>query len=532
MIYKVYCDNFLLYHSNMESLQIQDASCELELNKSGSFEFLMPQNHPYYSQVKKLKSIIRLYQDDYMLFRGRVLDEEINWHNEKAVSCEGDMAFLLDSILRPFAFSGTAAEFLAYVLQLHNAQVDAEKQFLPGSVTVEGYISYETTEYFTTKETLEKALLEPSGGYMITRYLDGQTYLDYLADITLLAPQKIEFGKNLLDLKRIRKGADIATVLIPLGAKIKDEEGKDTNERLTIASVNGGADFIQDEGGVSQFGIIVKTAIFDDVSDPETLKQMGQAQLADYVNLWETIELSAADLAGAGYDVASFHLATKVRVASPPHGLDQIFTVSKLSIKLFDPGDNKLVLGKTIPAFSEAVKGLSDGQGQIVQAIEETAQKAAEAVYNVEQNLLASMQVTADNIQTTVSESYYLKDQTDALVSSVSTTIEQTQKAVEIQFTQFSQDIESLANGTDAEFEEIKKYIRFIDGKILLGEVGNELELEIANDRICFLQDGAEVAYFSNRKLYVTDAQILHSLQLGNFAYMPRPNGNLSFLKT
>ena len=531
MIYKVYCDYALLYHSNVENLAILDASCELELNKSGSFDFVLPSHHPYYSQVKKMKSIIRLYQDDYLMFRGRVLDEEIRWHNEKAVFCEGDMAFLLDSVLRPFAYSGTPAEFLAYVLQLHNAQVDAEKQFLPGNVTVEGYISYETTEYLTTKETLEKALVESSGGYLITRYTDNQAYLDYMADITLLAPQKIEFGKNLLDLKRIRKGTDIATVLIPLGAKIKDAEGKDTAERLTIAAVNGGADFIQDNDGVAQFGVIVKTAVFDDVSDAETLKQMGQAQLADFVNLWETIELSAADLAGTGQDIASFHMGTKVRVTSPPHGLNQLFTVSKLAIKLFDPGDNKLTLGKAIPAFSEAVKGISAGQAQIVQAIEETAQKAAEAVYNVEQNLLASMQVTADNIQTTVSESYYLKDQTDALVSSVSTTIEQTQKAVEIQFTQFSQDIESLANGTDAEFEEIKKYIRFVDGKILLGEVGNELELEIANDRISFLQDGAEVAYFSNRKLYVTDTQILHSLQIGNYAAMPRANGNLSFKK-
>ena len=532
MLYKLYCDNFLLYHSNLENLQILDASAELELNKSGKFDFLMPFNHPYYSQVKKLKSIIRLYQDDYMLFRGRVLDEEINWHNEKAVSCEGDMAFLLDSILRPFAFSGTAAEFLAYVLQLHNAQVDAEKQFLPGSVTVEGYVTYETTEYLTTKETLEKALLEPSGGYLITRYTDNQAYLDYLADIALLAPQKIEFGKNLLDLKRIRKGADIATVLIPLGAKIKDEEGKDTNERLTIASVNGGADFIQDEGGVSQYGIIVKTAIFDDISDPETLKQLGQAQLADSVNLWETIELSAADLAGAGYDVASFHLATKVQVTSPPHGLNQLFTVSKLSIKLFNPGDNKLTLGKAIPAFSEAVKGLSQAQGQIVQAIEETAQKASEAVYNVEQNLLASMQSTAENITLAVAENYSLKEDTEAIVSSVSTELELAKNSFEIQFTEFNADIEALANGTEAEFELYKKYIRFIDGKILLGELGNELELEIANDTISFLQDGAEVAYFSNRKLFVTDTQILHSLQLGNFAFMPRDNGNLSFKHT
>ena len=167
----------------------------------------------------------------------------------------------------------------------------------------------------------------------------------------------------------------------------------------------------------------------------------------------------------------------------------------------------------------------------MIETVEKTAQKASEAVYNVEQNLLASIQTEAGNIKSTVSESYYLKEDTDALISSVSTEIEQTKNSVEIQFTQFTADIEAVANGTDAEFEEIRKYIRFVDGKILLGEVGNELELQIANDRISFLQDGAEVAYFSNRKLYVTDTQILHSLQLGNFAFMPRANGNISFKK-
>lgn len=345
MEYRVYADYSLLYHSKLENLQILNPSAELELGKTGSFEFTMPREHPYYGQLQRMKSIIRVYQDDYLLFRGRVLDEEIGWHNERAVSCEGDMAFLLDSILRPFVISGTPAEILSYLLQLHNAQVDADKQFQPGIVTVEGYLTYETEEYLTTKETLEKALSEPLGGYLITRYEDGVAYLDYLKEITLLAPQKIEFGKNLLDLKRIRKG-DIATVLIPLGAKIQDEEGKETNTRLTISSVNGGADFIQDEAAVSQFGVIVKSAIFDDITDAEALKTAGQAQLAELVNQWETIELSAADLATTGQDILSFHLGTQVRVSSPPHGLDQLFSVTKLSIKLFDPAANHYDLGK------------------------------------------------------------------------------------------------------------------------------------------------------------------------------------------
>jgi len=228
---------------------------------------------------------------------------------------------------------------------------------------------------------------------------------------------------------------------------------------------------------------------------------------------------------------SSFHLGTQVKVTSKPHGIDQLFRVSKLSIALLNPAANKLTLGGVFLGFSGALAGLSDGQGQILQVVEQTAKNAAETLYNVEQNLQASLQVAAENIQSTVAENYYLKEDTDALVSSVSTTIEQTKNSFEIQFNQFAADIEAVANGTDAEFAEIRKYIRFVDGRILLGEVGNELELVIANDRISFLQDGAEVAYFSNRKLYVTDAQILHSLQLGNFAFMPRANGNLSFKK-
>ena len=155
----------------------------------------------------------------------------------------------------------------------------------------------------------------------------------------------------------------------------------------------------------------------------------------------------------------------------------------------------------------------------------------SEIIYNLEQNLEASITKSAQDISLSVSESYTLKEDAEALVSAVSTELELTKESFGIEFSSFHADIESIVANTDAEFEEIKKYIRFVDGMILLGEVGNELELQISNDRISFLQDGAEVAYFSNRKLYVTDTQILHSLQLGNFAFMPRDNGNLSFKK-
>lgn len=160
-----------------------------------------------------------------------------------------------------------------------------------------------------------------------------------------------------------------------------------------------------------------------------------------------------------------------------------------------------------------------------------TVNDATEIVYNLEQNMESSITKSAEDITAKVSESYTLKEDAEALVSEVSAELTLTKESFGIQFTQFGADIAAVAAGTDAEFEEIRKYIRFVDGMILLGEVGNELELQISNDRISFMQDGAEVAYFSDRKLHVTDASFLHSLQIGNFAYMPRANGNLSFKK-
>ena len=355
-MYRVYCDKHLLYHTRMGSLMIHNPSLELEVNKTGSFVFTVQHDHPYYDTIRKLKSIITVYQDDFLLFRGRVLNEEVGWHNEKTVSCEGELAFLLDSIQRPYDFTGSITDFLSMLITSHNAQVDAEKQFTLGEVTVtdpNDYIVRSDIEYTSTWDVIQKKLLDLLGGYIIVRHEDGKHYLDYLSSITVLSPQKITFGKNLLDLKRVRKGEDIATVIIPLGAKLKDAEGKDTDKRLTIESVNGGLDYVQDADAVSQFGRIVKTVIFDDVTEAQNLMTKGNAQLADSVKQLESIELTAADLAATGQDIASFHIATMVDAESDPHGLKQRFLVSKLSLKLLEPGANKMTLGGVIKTFTQ-----------------------------------------------------------------------------------------------------------------------------------------------------------------------------------
>lgn len=366
-MYRVYCDGLLLYHSKLESLQIINPSVELEVNKTGSFDFAMYQDHPYYWLIRKLKSIITVFQDDFLLFRGRVLDEEIGWHNERKVKCEGELAFLLDSIQRPYDFTGSIREFLQMLLDAHNSQVDVDKRFTLGKVTVtdpNDYIVRSDIDHVNTWEVIQKKLLDLLGGYIIVRHEGDMHYLDYLSSITVLSPQKIKFGQNLLDLKRTRKGADIATVIIPLGAKLKDAEGKDTDERQTIESVNGGVDYVQDDDAIAEYGRIVKTVIFDDVTEPQNLLTKGKAHLAASVNLPETIELTAADLAATGQDIASFHIATMVDAVSEPHGLDQRFLVSKLSLKLLEPGANKMTLGGVLDTFTAQTSKITASVGR------------------------------------------------------------------------------------------------------------------------------------------------------------------------
>lgn len=583
-MYEIYADGNLLYDDQIENLKVFAPKLTLELNKTGDFSFTIHTNHPYYGTILKLKTIVTVYQDDYLIFRGRVLNIEEGFYNQRSVKCEGELAFLLDSIKRPYEFTGSVRDYIKLLIDNHNSQVLEPQQFVLGNVTVtdpNNTIVRSNIDYVNTWDEINKKLIEELGGYISVRHENGVNYIDYLEDFNLLSPQKVEFAKNLLDLKMHKKGEEIYTGIIPLGAKVKDAEGNDTDERLTIATVNNGLDYLVDEEAIALHNTRnFKIQIWDDVTLASNLLTKGRAALGTLKESKPTIELTAADMATANKDITSFHLGTYVQVISNPHGIDQTFLIYKLSIDLFNPAANKLTLGGTVESFTSqtdkvlgSIPSIKDGKDgekgekgddgkdaaiqsptapkdtsfmwldtsieppvlkrynpntQVWEIINDTT-SLYESIVILEEHTYSEIARTEESILTTVAEQYYLADDAEKLASNMSTQIEQTASDFTIRFDQFNADLESLSNGTDAEFEQIRKYIRFVDGKILLGEVGNELELQIANDRISFQQNGAEVAYFSNNKLYVVDGEFTNSLRLGNFAFIPRANGNLSF---
>ena len=142
---------------------------------------------------------------------------------------------------------------------------------------------------------------------------------------------------------------------------------------------------------------------------------------------------------------------------------------------------------------------------------------------------------TAEAITSTV----YTKEEIDGKITEVGVQVTQTAGDLRIEFGNsissaqgtLQDNIDNLAGTTQDKFDDIDSYIRFVDGKVILGKKDNPIILEQSNDRISFKQNGNEVAYISESKLYITDGQFLVSLRIGNFAFIPRSNGSLDFKK-
>lgn len=138
------------------------------------------------------------------------------------------------------------------------------------------------------------------------------------------------------------------------------------------------------------------------------------------------------------------------------------------------------------------------------------------------QSGIDTAQSTADNVQTTVTQTRTevesLKTSTEALTTAmkeytkytdfeeykkqVSSQLSQTPDAIEARFATIEQNVSKVGNASDNKWAQLETYIRFTQLGIALGKSDSPITLEIRNDRICFMQSGQVVAYYTNNQLY------------------------------
>ena len=366
-MYRVLCDGKTLHDVRDEEYMLLGPKVALELNKTGNFDFSILPRHPNVDVINKLKSKIEVYEDSELLFSGRSLTDEIDFQRTGQVSCEGELAFLLDSVQRAHTYGSESSEvhkadnnidiFKALIAE-HNSQMGAEKQFTIGTIDIDSVpITKLSTNYETTWDFINTNFIGKYHGYLRVRHENGIRYLDYVKQYGKVSNQVIRFGENLLDLKKYTKAENIKTAIIPLGA----------NGQTKITNINGGKDYVYNQEAVDLYGWIFEKVDFPDVVDAQTLLAKAQEYLKTCVNLAITIELTAVDLHMIDVDINAIRLGDLVPCVSQQHGLlstmgdvSTYYLVSKYEIDLENPANNKIVLGRTISSLTDKVAGTSN----------------------------------------------------------------------------------------------------------------------------------------------------------------------------
>ena len=321
-----------------------------QVNCADSFTFTIYPDNVGYSDIEIMTTWLSVLKDGDVVFHGRVLSEKTGWNNEKEITCEGDLAILNDSILRPYSFSGTLSDYMTMLINQHNSQVGADKQIVIKTVdNPTTQIIRRTADYKPTLQELFEKIVDYFGGYLVIDIENGVRKISYVTDSASGTNQTLEIGKNIIDFNRTIAAEALATAIIPLGAT-----SEETGQRLTIKTVNDGSDFLASPDAATK-GLIYAVYTFDGITDPAELKAKGQAVLEDLTRIVPRIELSAVDLSSAGYDIDAIGFFQYVTVQDNAHTVSGQYLITERTYNISAPEQDKVTFGgqeKTISGQS------------------------------------------------------------------------------------------------------------------------------------------------------------------------------------
>lgn len=350
--YVVYANGVVLYHPDDPLRVILDPKLDLKLNETDGFEFTITPDNDLYSRLSKLGTTIEVHQGPDTLFRGRILDDDIDFYNNKSIHCEGVLAFLGDTIMNPYnsdTYKNVQGLFKA-AIDSHYSQVP---DYLPyrrlkyKKCDVSKDIDTEETEYSYTSDVLRKCLDE-AGGYIKLEYnQNGYTEISYLASGDHTNSQKIEFAQNLLDISQHIDASEVYTSVLVLGKK-----DDNTGVRLKIDDNN---PYIEDQDAIKMFGRIIRHFEYDDVEDRTELRTLGLLLLNMGLMSSVTISIKAVDLHLLNPSIEKIRIGDYVRIISTPHGIDAFFQCCEIVIDMQNPENTVYTFGSTAKYLTDKV---------------------------------------------------------------------------------------------------------------------------------------------------------------------------------
>lgn len=327
------------------------------INTINSFTFTILPNNSGYSLIEPLSTLVTVLntKTNKYEFIGRVLSPSNSMSSSGLISktfvCESELAYLLDTYQSYEEIHNISVRgYLERLIQVHNANTDDNKKFVVGNVNVvdNNDSLYKYIAYESTKKNIDDDLINKLGGELKIRHENGVRYLDYLTEIGKVCTTEIRLAKNLKDITQDIDINGYCNRLIVLGAKLKatDSEGNevDTENRLTIESVNNGIRYIDDVESIAKYGIIQGQVIYDDVTEAKNLFTKGQKHLLNQ-RLLISNKVNALDLSLIGIDIDNFEVGNYHPLIHEILGINDIVRIVEKSISIDNPSSSTITLG-------------------------------------------------------------------------------------------------------------------------------------------------------------------------------------------
>lgn len=325
------------------------------INAVDSFSFTIYPNNAGYDLLKPLTTSVKVYDEstDKDIFIGRVLKCPDSMDERglicRKVTCEGRLGWLYDSVQPYVEYKMVGiSTVLSSFLSKHNSQVGADKRIELGQVTVTASNNYTyTANWDKTMNVIADKLIGKFGGEIQLRDKDGKVYLDYLENIGHGTDTTIELAVNLKTISREVDETAVITRLYPLGAKLTDSE-----KRLTIGTVNGGKDYIEDSSLIAKYGVISGPQIWDDITLASNLLSKGKEYLKSVNRAKVQYQITALDLSRIDKHIEQFELGCWYRVKNSLMGIDEDLRIVGISIDLDNPQASQLTFGDRFETLS------------------------------------------------------------------------------------------------------------------------------------------------------------------------------------
>jgi len=558
-MYQIRCDDYILYDHRDDRLVVLDPKCKLEVNKAGEASFKVLSDHPYYGALKKLKSIFEIKQDNSIIFRGRMTADSHDFYNQYYVDLEGVLAFTNDSIVSPFKFpedfpdaadaNNVVEYFLKWLIEdVHNGQVKDWQKLKVGTVTVtdpNNVITRSSEKYLCTWEVLKSRLFESAlGGYLCVRYEEDGTYVDYLSSFPLTNTQPIRLGENMLDMTTDSDASETYSAILPIG-----------KDGLTLAELEDGdltsdlvkkGNFIYSKSAVESYGWIcvpVDKGTWNDVTEVANLKTKAMDYLTGSgILLSNTITTKAVDLHFSDEQIQSFRIYRNILVDSPAHGVTGVsYPLTKLDIDLFNPQNTTITVGSTARTLVDINADRENNVDVLIQSSKDELKDHVSDQIEINNDFLHQIILeqntavlnNAEAIIMSALERYVETSNYNEFRRTVESQFTVMADKIDMNFTATTEQITNVNGDLQAVVAELEKHFEFsVDGLVIkAGE--NSMNLLLDNDLIRFMKNGQEFGWWDGVDFHTGNivVEVNERAQFGNFAFVPRSNGSLSFLK-